>query len=83
MRSGQSSKRSSVRSIIVQVAPTSACRMARVASTSTMIAAFRSIRSLLASAKKACPLCAPVHCAAGSAFEMNFGTVSLATPQAD
>jgi hypothetical protein len=43
-RSGESPRPSCMRSIIVRAAPTSACRIARVASTSTMIAAFRSIR---------------------------------------
>ncbi len=37
-RSAEGPKRSSARSIMVRAAPTSACRMARLASTSTMIA---------------------------------------------
>ena len=43
-RSGLMSNRSSVRSIMVLAAPTSAWRMARVASTSMMMPNFTSIR---------------------------------------
>jgi len=43
-RCGFKPKQASVRSIIVLAGPTSARRLARVASTSTMIAALRSIR---------------------------------------
>src|SRR5580704_6233833 len=56
--------------------------MAREASTSTMMPHFTSMRQLSAKAKNAGPRIAPVHCAAGSDGETNFGVTSLAAPNA-
>ncbi len=76
-------KHSSVRSIIVRAAPTSACRMARVASTSTMTRSLQINQVVVSVGKKGVAFAStgPLRSRIADR-EINFGTVSLAAPQA-
>ncbi len=70
------------RSIIVRAAPISACRMDRVASTSTTTALSVSMRSLFEQVNTAGPFRAAVHWLAGSECDTNLGLAGLAAPNA-